>query len=158
MKVDIDLDKALFLPHMTADDSTDVIEQLSSQLYESGYVKKDYINAIKKREMEYPTGLPSKSPAVAIPHADFNLVNKTTVAVGTLETPVEFHDMEDIKKTIPVQIVIMLAIGEPHGQVEMLQRIVGIIQDEKLRNDILNANTSEELLNLIEPSLLGILN
>lgn len=52
----------------------------------------------------------------------------------------------------------MLAIGEPHGQVEMLQRVVGIIQDEKLRNDILNANTSEELLNLIEPSLLGILN
>ncbi|HIY92636.1 PTS sugar transporter subunit IIA [Companilactobacillus sp. HBUAS56275] len=158
MKVDLDLDKNLFVPHLESNDSSDVIERLSSRLYESGYVKKEYINAIKKRELEYPTGLPSASPAVAIPHADFNLVNKTTVAVATLSNPVDFHDMEDIKKTIPVQIVIMLAIGEPHGQVEMLQRVVGIIQDEKLRKDILNANTSEELLNLIEPSLLGILN
>jgi Phosphotransferase system mannitol/fructose-specific IIA domain (Ntr-type) len=158
LKVDLDLDKNLFVPHLESNDSSDVIERLSSRLYESGYVKKEYINAIKKRELEYPTGLPSASPAVAIPHADFNLVNKTTVAVATLSNPVDFHDMEDIKKTIPIQIVIMLAIGEPHGQVEMLQRVVGIIQDEKLRKDILNANTSEELLNLIEPSLLGILN
>ncbi|CAJ2236797.1 PTS sugar transporter subunit IIA [Companilactobacillus paralimentarius] len=158
MKIALDLDKDLFIPHLESDDSSDVIEQLSSQLYESGYVKEEYISAIKKRELEYPTGLPSASPAVAIPHADFNLVNKTTVAVATLSNPVNFHDMEDVKKTIPVQIVIMLAIGEPHGQVEMLQRVVGIIQDEKLRKDILNANTSEELLALIEPSLLGILN
>lgn len=158
MKIALDLDKNLFIPHLESDDSSDVIEQLSSQLYESGYVKEEYISAIKKRELEYPTGLPSASPAVAIPHADFNLVNKTTVAVATLSNPVNFHDMEDVKKTIPVQIVIMLAIGEPHGQVEMLQRVVGIIQDEKLRKDILNANTSEELLALIEPSLLGILN
>lgn len=158
MKIALDLDKDLFIPHLESDDSSDVIEQLSSQLYESGYVKEEYISAIKKRELEYPTGLPSASPAVAIPHADFNLVNKTTVAVATLSNPVNFHDMEDVKKTIPVQIVIMLAIGEPHGQVEMLQRVVEIIQDEKLRKDILNANTSEELLALIEPSLLGILN
>lgn len=117
MKIALDLDKDLFIPHLESDDSSDVIEQLSSQLYESGYV-----------------------------------------AVATLSNPVNFHDMEDVKKTIPVQIVIMLAIGEPHGQVEMLQRVVEIIQDEKLRKDILNANTSEELLALIEPSLLGILN
>lgn len=158
MKVNLDLDKELFVPHLKADDCLDAIEQLSTRLNENGYADEEYIAAIKKREGEYPTGLPSTSPAVAIPHADFNLVNKTTVAVATLDQPVDFHDMEDIKKTIPVQIVIMLAIGEPHGQVEMLQRVVSIIQNQELRESILKAETSEELLKLIEPSLLGILN
>jgi PTS system galactitol-specific IIA component len=158
LKVDLKLDKNLFVPHLKSDSCDDTILQLATRLYENGYVKKDYIEAIRSREKEYPTGLPSTEPAVAIPHADYTKVNETTVAVATLKKPVDFHDMEDVKKTIPIQIVIMLAIGEPHGQVEMLQRVVGIIQDEDLRKELLKVNSQEELMKLIEPSLLGILN
>jgi len=158
LKLDLILDEKLFIPNLKSDKCEDVIERLSTKLFENGYVKEGYIKAIKDREKEYPTGLPSTEPAVAIPHADYKLVNKTTVAVATLEHSVDFNDMEDVKKSIPVQIVIMLAIGEPHGQVEMLQRVVSIIQDEKLRKDILKAKTSQDLLELIKPSLLGVLN
>lgn len=83
-------------------------------------------------------------------------MNKTTIAVATLKSAVAFHNMEAVKTTLPVQIVIMMAIKEPHGQVEMLQRIVEIIQDVPLRNKIVKATTANDLLNLISPVLLGL--
>ena len=73
---------------------------------------------------EYPTGLPSTPPGIAIPHANYEMVNKTTLAIATLKDPVLFHNMENNNEQLPIQIVIMMAIGEPHGQVEMLQKLL----------------------------------
>ncbi|MGC3678504.1 PTS sugar transporter subunit IIA, partial [Enterococcus faecalis] len=77
---------------------------------------------------------------IAIPHANYELVKQTTVAIATLKEPVFFQNMENVKQKIHVQIVIMMAIGEPHGQVEMLQKIVLIIQNEPLRQAMIQVN------------------
>ncbi|BDR57427.1 PTS sugar transporter subunit IIA [Xylocopilactobacillus apis] len=148
--MDLILDQSLFFAKLDCRDSIETIKFLSNELTKNGYVKSGYSEAIVKREREYPTGLPSREPGVAIPHADYQLVNKTTIAVATLKEPVMFYNMEAVKKTVPVQIVIMMAIKEPHGQVEMLQKIVGIIQDDNLRNKIFKASKSTELLSLIQ--------
>ena len=50
---------------------------------------------------------------------------------------------------LPTKIVIMMAIGEPHGQVEMLQKIVEVIQDDHLRHEIANAKDAETLYRLL---------
>lgn len=81
------------------------------------------------------------------------MVNKTTLAIATLKEPVLFHNMEDNKAQLPIQIVIMMAIGEPHGQVEMLQKIVGIIQDEPLRQEMIDARNDTELLALLKKAV-----
>lgn len=47
----------------------------------------------------------------------------------------------------------MMAIGEPHGQVEMLQKIVGIIQDEPLRQEMIRAGNDTELLELLKKAV-----
>lgn len=154
MSIDLALDKCLVLPQLKAENVNDVLDKLSAVLVENGNVKPEYVKAIKERESMYPTGLPSSAPGIAIPHADHDLVLKTTVAIATLEEPVYFHNMEQNDETVPVQIVFMLAISESHGQIEMLQKVVEIIQDEAFRKEILTITESDELLLAVENKLM----
>lgn len=147
------LDKELVFRDLIVNSDKEALAFLANELYEKGYVKKEYIEAIQVREEEYPTGLPSTIPMIAIPHANFDLVNKTTLAIATLKNPTTFNNMENKKDLLPVQIIIMMAIGEPHGQVEMLQKIVNIIQDERLRKEMMEANDDKKLLELLKKSI-----
>lgn len=144
------LHEELVFREVIAKTKEEVLSFLAEKLFEKGYVKHEYIQAIQEREKEYPTGLPSSEPGIAIPHANFEMVNKTTLAIATLKQPVEFQNMEKKQAELPIQIVIMMAIGEPHGQVEMLQKIVAIIQDEPLRKAMVKTKTNKELLQLLE--------
>lgn len=144
--MELQLNEELVFRNIKAGSDKEVLAFLANELYQRGYVKEDYIEAIQLRESEYPTGLPSTQPGVAIPHANFDLVNQTTLAIATLETAVGFRNMEDNQVILPTKIVIMMAIGEPHGQVEMLQKIVSIIQDEPLREQMTAANSDLKLV------------
>lgn len=147
------LNEELVFRNLEFGTDSEVLEYLAKQLFERGYVQESYVQAIQDREKEYPTGLPSTAPGIAIPHANFEMVNKTTLAIATLAHPVDFHNMEENEATLPIQIVIMMAIGEPHGQVEMLQKIVGIIQADDLRNQMVAAETDTELLDLLKQAV-----
>lgn len=126
---------------------------LADQLYENGYVKEGYKKALLEREQKFPTGLPSSQPAIAIPHANADLVNKTTLAIATLKEPVEFKNMGNTKEDIPIRIVIMLVIAEPHSQVKMLQKVADIVQNEELRKEFLQAETKQKLLQLVQSAI-----
>lgn len=151
--MELQLNEELVFRNIKAGSDKEVLAFLANELYQRGYVKEDYIEAIQLRESEYPTGLPSTQPGVAIPHANFDLVNETTLAIATLETAVGFRNMEDNQVILPTKIVIMMAIGEPHGQVEMLQKIVSIIQDEPLREQMTAANSDLKLLTLLKKAI-----
>ena len=110
--------------------SNDILSFLADKLKEEGYAKEGYKEAILKREVEYPTGLPAEIK-IAIPHCDHTLVNESAIAVGVLNNTVNFQAMDDPSKTLDVQIVIMLALDEPHGHIEMLQKIVQLIKSSE---------------------------
>lgn len=147
------LNEELVFRNVQAKTDSEVLAFLASEMYKKNYVKEEYIQAIQEREKEYPTGLPSTPPGITIPHANYEMVNKTTLAIATLKDPVLFHNMENNNEQLPIQIVIMMAIGEPHGQVEMLQKIVGIIQDEPLRQEMIRAGNDTELLELLKKAV-----
>ena len=151
--MEIYLNEELVFRNVQAKTDSEVLAFLASEMYKKNYVKEEYIQAIQEREKEYPTGLPSTPPGIAIPHANYEMVNKTTLAIATLKDPVLFHNMENNNEQLPIQIVIMMAIGEPHGQVEMLQKIVGIIQDEPLRQEMIRAGNDTELLELLKKAV-----
>lgn len=148
------LSEKLVFKDLECRNKEEVLDFLATQLYEAGYVKEAYIEAIKEREAEYPTGLPSSPPGIAIPHANYDLVKETTLAIATLKEPVYFNNMENNQEETSVQIVIMMAISEPHGQIEMLQKIVAIIQDEPLRQQMINSVDSDTLLALVQQAVL----
>jgi PTS system galactitol-specific IIA component len=133
----------------------EALKFLSSQLRERGYVKEEYQQAILEREKEYPTGLPSVGIKIAIPHADHTLVNTATLAVGVLKNPVEFMCMDDPDKGLDVSIIVMLALNEPHGHIEMLQRVVKIIKAPQVLKAVVDSKSSEQVMNNLKPYLIG---
>lgn len=154
MSIKVKVTKNLVFPQVETGEKEEVITLLANALEKEGFVKEAYREAILARETEYPTGLPSAMPAVAIPHADHELVKKTSIAVATLKNPVKFHNMEDVSQEIAVQIVIMMAIAEPHGQIEMLQKIIDFIQSDEQKTKLVTAADKEEMLKIIQKSIL----
>ena len=122
----------------------EVLTQLAEHLHEAGYVKASYADGILKREEIYPTGLSTGQINVAVPHTDCEHVNQDAVAVGLLDSPVTFKAMDDPSRDVPVSIIIMLALKEPHGQVEMLQKVIALVkQQDDLRRMLRAADTKE---------------
>ena len=154
MNSDLYIENALVFRDLNFSNSTDSLNFLSSKLYEKGYVKKEYMEAILEREKKYPTALPSVDIKIAIPHATHTLVNIAALCIGILKVPVEFILMGDSTLKLNVQIIIMLALKQPHGHIEMLQNIVKLIKNPEVLKSIVNASSIEEVLNKLKPYLI----
>ncbi|WP_208922167.1 PTS sugar transporter subunit IIA, partial [Enterococcus cecorum] len=89
--MDLVLNEQLVFRDLKVKTQEEVLDCLSNKLLELGFVKDEYVEAIKQREKEYPTGLPSTEPVVAIPHANYEMVDKTTLAIATLKEPILFE-------------------------------------------------------------------
>ena len=148
------MDEKLINVNLNVKDSNEIIEVLGRQLLESGFVKETYINAVLKREENLPTGLRTGSVNVAIPHTDVTHVNKSAIAISTLEKPVNFSLMEDPTKEAEVELVFLLAVKEPEEQTKLLKSLMSIFQNKELLDQIKNAKNSRSLNELLKSSLL----
>ena len=115
------LNEELVFRNVEASTDSEVLAYLAGELYQKGMSKRSTSKQSKIGKKNTQRDCHQR-PGIAIPHANYEMVNKTTLAIATLKEPVLFHNMEDNKAQLPIQIVIMMAIGEPHGQVEMLQK------------------------------------
>lgn len=139
--------------NLSADDSSDAINKLGALLTAKNYVSENYAGKVIEREQEYPTGLQTKGPAIAIPHAFDDGINGNHVAIGVLKNPVKFHSMEDMDAEVDVKIMFMLAIGGSHQQLAMLQFLMKVFQHEELLNTIANSDSNEEICDCLNKYL-----
>ncbi len=145
------LSESNILLGLEAESSSDVIRQLGKTLLEDGYVKESYIDAVINREKTLPTGLPLDGDVnVAIPHTDIEHVNKSAVAMATLAKPVTFQNMVDPSESVAVKIVFLLALEEPHAQIEMLQEVAGVVQNAGVLKALLAATDPKEVIRAFE--------
>lgn len=126
------INERLVLTELEADDANAALGILADRLYEYGFVKDRFKEAIKEREKKFPTGLPTINIGVAIPHTDAEHVNMPAIAIGVLKSPLVFQMMGMPEDAIPVDIIFMMAIKEPHAQLEMLQKLMSIIEKERV--------------------------
>jgi galactitol PTS system EIIA component len=128
----------------------DVLSNLAQCLYSSGFVRESFLQAVQDRETIFPTGLPTEPYGVAIPHTDFEHVVSNSLAVGLLKDPVEFVEMGSSDgKLIKVNLVIMLAVAEKESIIPVLRKLITILKDHQLLNDILVTKNSGELFSLL---------
>lgn len=148
-------DQSLILRIDGAKTCTEILEKMCDYLCEKGIVKETYKQAILDREANFPTGLNVGGINIAIPHADVCHVNEASLCVGILDAPVDFHAMDEPDDLIPIYLVIMLVLTEPHGHIEMLQKVVALIQNQEEVKKIISAENNAEVEALIKKHLLG---
>lgn len=144
----IDLD--LVLLDMEAKTSRDVIGKLGKLMLSKNDVKDSYIEAVIAREEELPTGLSIGDFYVAIPHTDSNHVNKSSIAIATLKSPVEFREMVDPDKKINVELVFLLAVKDPKEQVTLLKSLMSVFQNKQLLMKLRTAKEKTEVAELLK--------
>lgn len=141
----------IVLVDLPAKNNHDVIETLGRELVEKGYVKSEYIDAVKAREVNYPTGLNVQGDVkVAIPHADSCYVNESHIAFASLQQPVSFQNMEDPQSQIQIKLVFMLAIKDPSQQVGILQKLMELFQDTDVLKQLSELQDQEKVKDIIE--------
>ncbi|MNM34807.1 Heat-responsive suppressor HrsA [compost metagenome] len=143
------LDLDLIELKLKAKSSQEVIEKLGSLMLSKGYVLDSYVDAVLTREETLPTGLPIDGFSVAIPHTDSGHVNESTIAIATLEEPVEFNMMIDPTQKTKVQLVFLLAVKNPNAQVQLLKTLMSVFQNKELLMNLQKASSKEEVNELL---------
>lgn len=146
MKLTDFVNNGVVLTNLASSSKEDVFKTLHEELYKNGNVKESFYEGLVKREDVFPTGLLLTTHNVAIPHTDAEHVVNSCIAVATLKNPVVFQCMEDKDKSIEVKVIFMLAMAEAHGHIEMLQKLIALIQNELFLENILNAKDANQII------------
>ena len=125
----ITINEDLILLDLSGKGADELLGKMADNLCGKGFVKSSYKQAILDREKVFPTGLPTKPYGVAIPHADIEHVKVPAISMARFSTPVDFVLMGEESATISVTIAFMLAMKEAHTQLNILQKLMGILQD-----------------------------
>lgn len=135
------IDESLILLKENVESREAIIRNLGNLLFEQGYVKDSYTQAVIDREKEFPTGLPARKAGVAIPHTDTIHVIKPAIAIATLENPVPFNMMGSPTTEIQVEIMIMLAVHDAKLVIPTLRKIIFILENDEALLKIKNADS-----------------
>lgn len=124
-------------------DNYDAINQTAKILLNKGLVKESYIEAIKKREESFPTGLKFENYGIAIPHTDPEHVINEAILINILEKPIKFEQMASEGLYTDVNIIVMLAIKNKENQVPYLQALIEIFQDKEKIDKLLESENND---------------
>jgi PTS system fructose-specific IIA component/PTS system nitrogen regulatory IIA component len=139
-------EKVIILDTIRATDKFDVIRQIANYMSVSPKVvsKKDLIDEVIKREEIESTGIGN---GIAFPHARTDSVNGIIVAFARSRDGIDFKAIDDK----PVHIFFM--IGTPKKEVSMylklLAKISKLMKKDENRKRLLEAQTSQEVLQII---------
>ena len=88
---------------LEADTAQQAFEKIAQWGDGTGLFKSTWLEAVIKRESEFPTGLPTLIP-VAIPHTDSVHVNADGVGFFKLKNPIEFGEMGSLDEKVQVKM------------------------------------------------------
>jgi transcriptional antiterminator/mannitol/fructose-specific phosphotransferase system IIA component (Ntr-type) len=133
--------KDLICPQIKAKNKDDVIRELVKLLEEGKYVDECYINTVIEREKITSTAV---GKGVAIPHGQEKLVKIPTIAVATLENPIDWSGEK-------VDIVFLLALKFETGNEirKFFKKFYSMFDNVKILNSIREKKTSEEIYNIL---------
>ena len=132
---------------LEADTAQQAFEKIAQWGDGTGLFKSTWLEAVIKRESEFPTGLPTLIP-VAIPHTDSVHVNADGVGFFKLKNPIEFGEMGSLDEKVYVKMILPLLITNPAEQVDLLMGVIGALQDADFLNALDTASSTEEIISI----------
>ena len=145
-----ELKESLIFTNLEAKTYEDVMRAVGQKVTAEGFAKESYVDALINREKDFPTGLDIDGFGVAIPHTDVSHVNKAATAIAILKNPVTFVQMGTDDDYVDAKVVFVLAVDDPKGHLEQLQRIISIIQDKDALEKLTQVNEASEIINVIK--------
>ena len=137
----------LVMHELKADNAMQALEKIAQCGDANGLFKPSWLDAVIKREMEFPTGLPTIIP-VAIPHTDSIHVNADGVGFFKLTTPIEFGEMGSLDDKVQVKMILPLLITNPAEQVDLLMTVIGALQNPDFLNALDVSTSAEEIISI----------
>lgn len=150
----MELNEILFpeciLTHVQADNKEEALHQLFEVLLQTGKVKPSFYEAVLEREREYPTGLELEQWNAAIPHVVPAHVEHSALGIAVLDRPVTFRRMDDDEATVEVRVIFNIALDQNGKQLDILQQIMGIVSDPEIMGRLVEADTPQDVLNILQ--------
>lgn len=120
----------------------------SKPLLEQGYIEESYVEAIISSVNEIGPYI-VLAPKVAVPHASPDAgVHRLGISLLQLKEPVNFGSEDDEDKN--VQLIFVLATVDSTAHLKALQQLALILDDDDIIENLIKAETPEEILVLIE--------
>lgn len=122
----------------------EAIIKSSKPLLEEGFIEQSYVDAMIDSVKEHGPYIVI-APNIALPHARPEAGSKKVgFSVLRLDKPVAFSDQDDHK----ARLFIALSCVDSTTHLEILQSIVTILSDEEKHDEIFNAETIDEILDI----------
>lgn len=150
-KVGLYTNKSMVLTGESVETADQVIDELGKLALDNGCIEALFITAVKKREKEYPTGLPTVVP-IAIPHIHDGCL-RSFFSMAVLKEPVIFRCMGDPEEEIPVQLVFLFGITDPVQQTEVLKKFSAMFQNKEFLDKLSETENEEKALELMKEIL-----
>ncbi|BCU81329.1 PTS galactitol transporter subunit IIA [Polycladomyces abyssicola] len=134
-------------------DREDLLEKISRYLWEKGFVKESFREAILERERKYPTGLRILPHHVAIPHIDPEHIKTPFIAMVRPKQSIEFIEMATHDQVIDARLVFVLGLKQSADQVELLQSLIELFMKQKVMDQLLKEHDVEVIMSSLEKNL-----
>ena len=123
---------------------------ITKHLRDENKIKSNFKNNILERENSFPTGLDTGKIGVALPHTDYKYSNTNQLVITTLADPLSFQRMDDPDRVIRVSIIILILFDKPEKQPTILKKIMEVIQNQKILQQIKDQNSAENVLKILK--------
>lgn len=131
----------------------EALNMLADRLLKNDIVTDSFLDAILRREQQYPTGLQlNNGMGVAIPHTDANKVKHNQIGFMSLKHPVIFRQMGSDSEEVSVNMIFILCLKSSHNQLELLQKLMALFNDSNFINLLDNCTDQSSFFKLIESS------
>lgn len=127
----------------------EAIRYNSNILINYGFVKEGYAEMVIEREKEFSTGLISTGRGIAIPHTNPTLVNKQAVCVLIPKKPIDFIMMGTTDQIVKADVIFPLVIKEPNSQLTLLKKIVEMLQNDQLIDEIYHCRDKKKIIEML---------
>ncbi|MGE7624789.1 PTS fructose transporter subunit IIABC [Viridibacillus sp. NPDC096237] len=146
MKITDLLKKDTVIIDLVATSKPAAIEEMTKKLDEAGRLNSlaGYREAILKRESQSTTGI---GEGIAIPHAKTDAVKTPSILFAKSVNGVDYESLDGQ----PAHLLFMIAAsaGANNEHLETLSRLSSLLMDTKFREDLLAAQTPEDVINII---------
>lgn len=147
MKVTDILKRDFIISDLKGKEKTDIINELVNLFGNDSRVRdiEKVRSAVLEREKIMSTGV---GKGFAIPHGKTDAINEIIAAFGRTASPIEYQALDNK----PVNLIFLL-VGKDNlvsTHIKLLSRISRMMNKDEFREELIKANTSEEILELFK--------